>query len=103
VLPLDQFAVRDQRLVFEDLWAVYKFGPPHALQVQWARFDNETITKTALDGATSFDLPAAVRSSAPGSYFAATIRGDDAKKTVTVYVRGVSGGSFRVVGIERTW
>lgn len=103
VLPLDQFAVRDQRLVFEDLWAVYKFGPPHALQVQWDRFDNQTATKTALDGATSFDLPAAVRSSAPGSYFAATIRGDDAKKTVTVYVRAVSGGSFRVVGIERTW
>ena len=103
VIPLDQFAIRDQRLVFEDLWATYKFGPAPALQVQWARFDNETESKTSIEGAVSFDLPAAVRSASPGSYFAATIRGEEAKKTVTVYVRAVSSGAFRVVGIDRTW
>jgi hypothetical protein len=70
--------------------------------VQWSRFDNDTERKSLLPGRTSFALPAELRSAGPGEYFAADIRSDDAKKTVTVYLR-TKKGAVEVVGIDRTW
>ena len=55
-----------------------------------------------MNGATSFTLPGRVRNAETGSYFAATIRGEDEAKTVTVYIRKQSSG-YKVVGVDRTW
>jgi len=102
VLPLDRFEVHNDRLEFEDLSAKYGFGAPRQYTVQWSRFDNDTERKSLLPGRTSFALPAELRTAGPGEYFAADIRSDDAKKTVTVYLR-TKKGAVEVVGIDRTW
>ena len=102
VLPLDNFAVRENRLVFEDLAVKYGFEPGREHQVEWSRFDNDAETHTPIAGATSFDLPPAVSNGAEGSYFAARITGSDASKTVMAYLRKETGG-IKVVGIDRTW
>ncbi|MBZ5585848.1 MAG: hypothetical protein LAQ30_27380 [Acidobacteriia bacterium] len=93
VLPLDGFSVRDGRLYFEDLAAKYGFQAARRYEVAWSEFNNETEMKTPLRGAASFAVP-----SSAAEYLAADIRGDEPRKTVTVYLRG-----NRVVGIDRTW
>jgi hypothetical protein len=93
VLPLDNFAVREGKLAFEDLAVKYGFQPARSYSVQWSVFDNLTSRKTAIPGATTFDAP---RSAEP--YLAAVIQAGDARKTVTVYLR-----DNEVVGIDRTW
>jgi hypothetical protein len=102
VLPLDRFEVKDGKLVFEDLAVKHGFLSARNYTVQWSRFDNESEQKSALAGATSFDLPREILDAAPGSYAVADIAGDDPKKTVSVYLRK-RGERFQVVGIERGW
>lgn len=97
VLPLDRFALRDGRLVFEDLEIRHGFLDRRDYSIQWFSFDNETGRKTALGGAGVFDVP----SVSEGGYAAAEIRSADPKKAVTVYLR--RRGMMEVVGIERTW
>ena len=92
VLPLDNFAVRDGRLTFEDLAVTYGFREPRAYTVSWSEFDNETGARRPIPGAASMNVP---RSTAP--YLAAEIRSADPGKTVTVYLRG----GRAVVGIDR--
>jgi hypothetical protein len=93
VLPLDHFEVRDGVLAFEDLAAKYGFQPARQYAVQWSVFDNRTGERTPVRGAATFTVP---RAEAP--YLAADIRGEDPKRTVTVYLRGE-----KVVGIDRGW
>lgn len=93
VLPLERFAVRDGRLAFEDVAAVYGYAPPRNYSVQWFRFDNKTGVKTPLPGETSFQIP-----SRNSEYYAADISAGDTRKAVTVYLRG-----DKVVGIDRRW
>jgi hypothetical protein len=57
VLPLDRFAVRDGRLVFEDLGSTV-FGTERDYSVEWSAFDNMTGNLRQLR-ATSFNVPAA--------------------------------------------
>lgn len=102
VLPLDHFAVKHGRLEFEDLAAKYNFAPPVSYTVQWSRFDNDTEQKAPLPGRGGFEIPAELSKAAPGAYFAADIQGQDARKTVTVYLRK-TGGDFRIVGVDRRW
>lgn len=92
VLPLDHFAVRDGRLVFDDLAVKYGFDPARSYSVHWSVFDNVTGSKAPIAGASSFTVPL---SNAP--YLAAEIASADPRKTVTVYLRG-----DQVVGIDRT-
>ena len=102
VLPLDRFRVNRNRLEFEDLEIKYGFVASRDYTAQWSHFDNDSEKHTAIDGATSLMLPGQVQTAEKGSYFAASIQGEDEAKTVTVYIRKQSGG-YKVVGIDRTW
>jgi hypothetical protein len=93
VLPLDDFAVRDGKLAFTDLAERYGFHEPRQYSVAWSVFDNRTGQRTPIAGATGFGVPQAA-----AEYLAASIRSDDPRKTVTVYLR-----DGNVVGIDRTW
>lgn len=93
VLPLDDFALRNGSLAFDDLAVKYGFAPARRYSVEWSVFDNRSMRKQAIAGATSFAVPR-VRA----EYLAAEIRSGDPAKTVTVYLRGEE-----VVGIDRTW
>ena len=90
VLPLDNFAVRDGKLVFDDLAARYGFSAAHEYSAHWFEFDNQTGSRTAIPG-SGFDLPHSA-----SQYVGASIWADDPAKAVTVYLRGE-----QVVGIER--
>ncbi len=100
VLPLDNFTVRDGRLTFEHLGERYGFFDAPKIRISWSRFDNEAETHAPIKGVGA-ELPAAVRLGGSGEYFAAKLVGDEAAKTVTVYLR--TGGAPRVVGIDRDW
>ena len=102
VLPLDQFAVRDGRLQFEDLGAKYGLTPARQYTVRWARFDNRSQQPAPLAGSVNQTLPQEVAQSAAGDYFAAEIRAAEPSKSVTVYLRN-KAGRIEVVGIDRTW
>lgn len=102
VLPLDGFRVEGGRLAFEDLEVKYGFVDARDYAVQWSQFDNESETHTLISGAASLALPAQAQNAKTGSYFGATIRGEDAVKSVTVYLRKESSG-YKIVGIDRTW
>ncbi len=102
VLPLDKFRIEGDRLEFEELQVKYGLIEARDYTVRWAYFDNDTEKHTPISGATSFTLPEQARTDQIGSYFAATIQGEDEEKTVTVYIRK-EGGGYKVVGIDRTW
>ncbi len=92
VLPLDHFAVRDGRLVFDDLATEYGFHTPRRYAVEWSVFDNTSGRRTPIAGADSFEVP-----NVRARYLVAHIQAEDPAKTVTVYLRGSV-----IVGIERT-
>jgi hypothetical protein len=93
VLPLDNFAVRGGKLVFEDLAVKYGFHDRRTYAIQWSEFDNSANHSTPITGAMSMDLPRS-----RSEYLAADIHAEDPQKCVTVYLRGGT-----VVGIDRTW
>lgn len=97
VLPLDGFAVEDERLTFRNLAVQHGFEKEPAYQVHWTIFDNERETHDDLAAEKSLRIP---RSDQP--YIAATIRAEDPAKKVVVYLQG-RGPSRRIVGIERFW
>jgi len=98
LLPLDKFAVREGRLVFEDLEVKHGFVASRDYRVTWMRFDNETGARTAIEGAVDFFVPECQ----PGAYLAAEITARDRDKPVTVYLRN-QAGALEVVGIDRTY
>ena len=101
VLPLDGFRINGDRLEFEDLQVKYGLINARDYTVRWSRFDNDSETHAAIAAASSFVLPEEVQSAEMGSYFAATIQGEDREKTVTVYIRK-QRAAYKAVGIERT-
>ncbi|MGD0779059.1 MAG: hypothetical protein ABSC05_40290 [Candidatus Solibacter sp.] len=102
MLPLDRFAVKDSRLVFDDLAVTHHLLSAREYTVQWSEFDNHTERKTPLAGQTSFALPEQIQSAAEGTYFAAAIHGADKQKMVTVHLRK-RAAQIEVVGIDRIW
>lgn len=102
VLPLDRFAVKDDRLVFDDLAVTYHLLPAREYTVQWSEFDNHTEKETPLAGQTSFTLPQQIQTAVEGAYFAADIHGNDQQKMATVYLRK-RAAQMEVVGIDHTW
>jgi hypothetical protein len=102
VLPVDRFAVRDDRLAFDDLAVEHKLAGPRHHAVQWSRFNNDTEQKTPLAGEAGLSLPRSIEQAAEGAYFAADISAGDKQKTVTVYLRK-KRGQIQVVGVDRTW
>jgi len=93
VLPLDDFAVHDGKLTFEDLAVKYGFEKPRQYSAAWFEFDNQTGKKTPITGAAGFALPPT-----SSQIRFAEIRGDEPQKSVLVYLRG-----DQVIGIDRTW
>ncbi|MBN8733879.1 MAG: hypothetical protein J0L64_25305 [Acidobacteria bacterium] len=104
VLPLDRFRVEGGKLAFDDLAAKHGLAksPGYRTEdmgykVEWSVFDNGSGAATAL-GAKGLTVP-----EAPGaSYVKALVKGEDAKKTIAVYLRRGAGG-WDVVGLERGW
>jgi hypothetical protein len=92
VLPLDEFAVRDGQLSYEDLGVRYGFHRPKQYTIAWLAFDNKTGTASPIAGAASAAIP-----QSNSQYLAARIDGGDGR-SVTVYVR-----RNEVVGLERSW
>ena len=92
VLPLDEFAVRDGQLKYEDLGVRYGFHQPKQYTISWAAFDNKSGTASPIAGAVSPAIP-----QSNSQYLAAHIDAEDGR-SVTVYVR-----ANEVVGVERTW
>jgi hypothetical protein len=93
VLPLDNIAVRDGRLVFDDLAVKHGYAEKRPYTIQWSAFDNMANRKSPIPGATGPDVPRGV-----SQYLVADIQADNPRKTVTVYLR-----QDGVVGIDRTW
>jgi len=96
VLPLDGFRVREGRLEYEHLAERYGYWAAPEIRVTWSEFDNEAESHRALE-ASGADVPGST-----AEYLAAKLVGDDPRKTVTVYLRGI-GMEREVVGIERDW
>ena len=93
-LPLDNFAVRDGTLMFDDLAVKHGYAEQRQYYDPWSSFDNAANRKSPIAGATG---PAVPRSDSP--YLAADIHSRTIRaETVTVYLR-----QDRVVGIDRTW
>lgn len=101
VLPLDDFRVENNKLLFTDLEVKHGFRSGRDLTVEWFQFDNTSETLTPLRDTDGFSLPESALRSAPGSYSAVKITGETPEKTVMVYLRHESGG-FHVVGLEWT-
>lgn len=101
VLPLDRFRVGGGRLEFDDLAVTHGLTPAREDAIRWARFDNKTERHSQLDAAGPL-LPKELRTAGAGEYFAAEIRGDDSRKSVTVYLRMQADGA-QLVGLDRKW
>ncbi|MBL8291389.1 MAG: hypothetical protein JNN08_06110, partial [Bryobacterales bacterium] len=91
VLPLDRFAVKDGRLVFDNLAAVHRLSAAPSYTMQWSVFDNDKETRSPLEGQTGPAVPAS-----DARYLVCDIHAGDTSKTVSVYLRDGS-----VVGIGR--
>ncbi len=102
VLPLDRFAIQQDRLAFEDLAVSHQLASPRDYAVQWSRFDNDSGQKTPLPGETALTLPRQLQEASANEYFAADICSGEKRKSVTVYVRK-NAGLAEVVGVDRTW
>ena len=104
VLPLDRFRVEGSKLAFDDLARKHGMtsSPGYVTsdagyRIAWSTFDNGSGASAPLS-ARGMEIP-----QAPGaSYLKAQVQGQDAKKTVTVYLRRGTGG-WQVVGLERGW
>jgi hypothetical protein len=101
VLPLDDFHVEGNRLAFTDLGAKYGFSKTPELAISWSKFDNRSAAHEPIEGAGAV-LPASIGGAGASEYFAAKMVGDQAAKTVTVYLRKQAAG-LEVVGIDRSW
>lgn len=103
VLPLDRFAVEEGELVFHDLAQEHNQEANGQLQIAWSYFDNQSQKKTPIPSTAGFRLPSEALAGSASSYLAADIwRGNDRRKTITVYLR-IAGGQAEVVGVDRTW
>ncbi len=114
VLPLDNFRVENDELVFDDLAVVHGFASQRDYSVNWSKLDNQSEEHTEISTALGErQLPDTVRMAPEGSYFAARLTEwdspryarslpEDAEMNTTVFLRKESDG-FNVVGIDRQW
>ncbi len=103
VLPLDQFRVENDELVFDDLAVAHGLASQRNYSVNWSRFDNQSEEHTKISTPGSFfEVPSAARQAPEGSYFTARIWADDREMNITVFLRKESS-RFKVVGIDHHW
>lgn len=98
VLPLDRFAVRDGKLVFEDLSESTGLGSSGPFSVQWFEVNNATGVTTPINGATSF----ALNSEGAPWKLARIVSAGRPRQFVDVTVR-IDSGAPAVIGIDRRW
>lgn len=98
VLPLDQFSIVENSLIWVDLGKKHNMYAPASVKLQWSNFNNETGKKTVLDGLTGNLVPGA-----RDAYFVADLA-DPArpKQIISVYVHQLAGKPV-IVGIDRAW
>jgi len=114
VLPLDNFRVENDELVFDDLAVANGFRSQRNYSLSWSRLDNQSEELTEISTALGErQLPATVRMASEGAYFAARLTEwdsprytrslpEEAERNTTVFLRKESNG-FKVVGIDRQW
>jgi hypothetical protein len=95
VLPLDRFAVREDRLIFDDLEVAHGIRSPRSYTFQWFAFDNDSGERSAIQGAVSASVPVT-----PAAFLVCEIAAGEAGKVVRVYLRG---DSREIVGVNRLW
>jgi hypothetical protein len=99
VLPLDRFERRFGRLVFEDLGDKAGISGVGPYTVQWLQLDNATGSTIAIEGATTFTVPAH-----GGAYLVARIASRSRPgQTIDVALRNNGNSGTQLVGIERRW
>src|SRR5262249_36757050 len=101
VLPLDNFRISGNELVFDDLALNHGFSPEPQYQFRWFLFDNQTGARTPVSGATLPQLPSNAAILSVGSYVAAEIRASNVSdKSLTDYLRKTAE-TWYPVGIDR--
>ncbi|MCC6587105.1 MAG: hypothetical protein IT168_10470 [Bryobacterales bacterium] len=94
-VPLDRFAIRGERLVFDDLAAVHKLSPARNFQYSWFTFDNSTESRAPLPQ-TGPEIPS-VRHA---EYLVCDVKPHNDSRQVSVFLRR-SGSGWKLVGIDR--
>jgi hypothetical protein len=104
VTPLDDFAVEDGRLRFEDLAVKYGFREPRNVAVEWYSYGPRggRGARIATEGLEALRAMAGAR---PGTIVVAALRFADAPgpQSVDVYLRKAKESAWEVVGIWRRW
>jgi hypothetical protein len=102
VLPLDNFRVENNELLFDDLAFQHEYSAAQRYEVHWFEFDNRTGHQKRISTRPSAQLPPEVRRASNGNYFSALIESPaDRRKSVTVTLRKTPTG-YRIVGCSRT-
>lgn len=101
VVPLENLAIREGRLVFDDLAVQYGFSKPREYDIQWFSFDNRSQQNTAVPGSGPA-WPAELRDPTATPYFGAVVRIPNQHAALTAYFRHTPQGP-QLVGVERTW
>jgi hypothetical protein len=99
VLPLDRFAIREGRLVWEDLSAKHGFGGAGPVTVAWSSYDNSLDARTPLDGGSTPSLP---KGMSDGYYVADLTQLRTPAHKVSVFFRK-TGPKLEIVGTEYRW
>lgn len=98
VIPLDNFAVEDGSLVFEDLAVKHGYRQPREVSAEWFSYDPRGAGGQALG--SGLRLPHTA-----GAFARARLRMAQAPagQSVDVYVRRSKAGAWDVVGVSRNW
>jgi hypothetical protein len=104
VPPLDNFAVRDGRLWFEDLAVKHGFREPVKVAAEWFSYNPRGGRGGRISG-EGLQLPQALEGAGPGAVVVAALRYAEApdSRKVDVYLRKAKESAWDVAGIWRTW
>jgi hypothetical protein len=94
LLPLDNFRLENNQLIFDDLSVRYRLGMTRKYKYSWFAFDNDRAVRIPVASASGPEIP-----DTGSLYFGAQIAAvDDDSKSVTVFLR-----KREVVGIQRSF
>ena len=83
VLPIDNFSVEGNEVVWDDLMETHGFGGPRQFVTQWSSYDNDSDELVAIGGtAADLRLPETAASAQVDSYWAGRVWHDDPEFSV---------------------